>query len=102
MVASKSIKKHQKNMDDNRGTITIYCCGLSSGVDAPHFYLVKAEKIDTQNFKGDFAKNHKAHLGSKVIPTPDAYMTDKVWNKPEPDFYKGLRDLLVKKDYPEL
>ena len=100
MLDSKPVNKHQTNMDYNRGTITISSCGIASVSVGTCFYLVKAEKIDTQNFKGDFAKNHKAHIGSKVIPTPDAYMTDKVWNKPEPDFYKGLRDLLVKKDYP--
>ena len=60
VVASKAVKKHQINMDNNRGTITIYFCGLASGVDAPHFYLVKAEKIDINIFKGDFAKKHKA------------------------------------------
>ena len=66
MVASKDVKKHQTNTEDNRGTITISCCGLASGVDGHRFYLVKAEKIDIQTFKGDFAKKHKAPPGSKV------------------------------------
>ena len=90
MVASKAVKKHQTNTDDNHGTITIYCCGLASGVDGPRFYLVKVEKIDLQNFKGDFAKKHKAPPGLKVISTPNAYMTDKVWNKLAPDFPKDF------------
>ena len=63
MVASKSVKKHQTNTDDNRGNITIYLFGLASGVDAPRFYLVKAENIDIQTFKGDFTKKHKAPPG---------------------------------------
>ena len=63
---------------------------------------MKVDKIDIQNFKGDFAKKHKDPPGLKVIPTPNAYMTDKVWNKLSPAFSKGLCDLLVIKDYPEL
>ena len=51
MVASKSVKKHKTNTDDNHGTITIYCCSLASGVDGPLFYLVKVEMIDIQTFK---------------------------------------------------
>ena len=82
-------------MDDNHGNITISWCGLASGVDGTRFYLVKVEKIDLQNFKGDFAKKHKAPPGSKVIPTPNAYITDEVWNNLAPDFAKGLRYLPV-------
>ena len=59
MVDSKAVKKHKINTDDNRGTITISCCGLASDVDSPHLYLVKAEKIDIQNFKDNFTKKHK-------------------------------------------
>ena len=102
VVASKYVKKHQINMDDNRGTINVHQCGLASGVDGPRFYLVKAEKIDIQTFKGDFANKHKAPPGSKVIPTPNSYTTDKVWNKLVPAFAKGILDLPVIKYYPEL
>ena len=59
VVSSKAVKKHQMNTDDNRVTITIYLCGLASGADVPRFYLVKAEKIDIQTFKGDFTNKHK-------------------------------------------
>ena len=102
MVYYKAVKKHQTNTDNNCGTITISCCGLASGVDGTRFYLVKVEKIDLQNFKGDFAKKHKAPPGSKVSPTPNAYMNYKAWNELAPAFTKGLRDLPVIKDYPEL
>ena len=102
MVASKVVKKHKTNTDDNRRTITIYRCGLASGVDVPRFYLMKAEKIDLQTSKGNFKNKHKAPHGSKVIPTPNAYMTYKVWNNLAPDFSKVLRDILIIKEYTEL
>ena len=63
VVASKDVKKHQTNTDNNRRTITIFICGIASGVDGPRFYLVKAENIGIQNFKGDFKKKHKAPPG---------------------------------------
>ena len=61
---------------------------------------MKAEKIDLQNFKGDFTKKHKAPPGSKVIPTTNAYMSDNVWNELVPAFAKGLDDIPVIKEYP--
>ena len=64
--------------------------------------MVKAENIEIQNFKGDFARNNEDPPGSKVIPTPNAYITDKVWNELVPSFYKGLSDLPLIKDHPEL
>ena len=102
MVASKAVKKHQTNADNNRRTVTISSCGIASGVDFPRFYLAKAENIYLQTFKGDFAKKHKDPPGSKIIPTPNAYMIYKVWNELAPAFSKGILDLPVIKDYPEL
>ena len=90
MVDSKAVKKHKKNTNNNRGTISISSCGIASGVDDPYFYLVKAEKIDIQTFKGDFKKKHKAPPGLKVIPTPNSYMTNKVCNELESAFSNGL------------
>ena len=66
------------NKDDNRGTITIARCGLASEADGPRFFLVKGEKVEMRSFQGNFSKKHKAPPGSKVIATPNAYMTNKV------------------------
>ena len=102
VVASKAVKKHQMNKDDNRGTITIARCGLASGADGPRFFLVKGEKVEMRTFQGNFAKKHKAPPGSKVIATPNAYMTNKVWNEMAPAFAKGLRAMPVVREYPDL
>ena len=102
VVASKYLRKHQINKGDNRGTITIARCGLASVTDGPSFYLVKANKIDLHTFKGNSLTKHGSPSGSKVIPTPNAYMTDKVWNEMAPAFAKGLQDMPVVKNYPDL
>ena len=101
LVASKYVKKHNITKDDNRGTITVSRCGLASGADGPSFYLVKDEKIDLQTFKGNFSTKNGAPPESKVIPDPNAYMTDKVWNEMAPAFAKILQDMPVVKNYPD-
>ena len=63
---------------------------------------MKAENIGIQTFKEDSAKKHKAPPGLKVVPTPNVYTTDKVWNELAPDYSKGLPNLPVIKDCPEL
>ena len=102
IAASKYVKKHQINKGENHGTITIARCGLASGADGPRFYLVKADKINLQTFKGKFSTKHGAPPGSKIIPTLNAYMTDKVCNEVSPAFSKGLQDMHVVKNYPNL
>ena len=95
LVAYKYVNKHQINKGENCGTITIACCGLLSGADGPHFNLVKADNINLHTFKGNFSTKHGASPGSKVIPTLNTYMTDKVWNDMATAFAKGLRDIAV-------
>ena len=51
---------------------------------------MKAENIILHKFKGKFSTNHDVPPGSKGIPTPNVYMTDKVWNEMAPAFAKGL------------
>ena len=65
-------------MVTNRGTIKIACFGIASGAYGPRFYLVKAKNIDMKTFKGNFSTKYGAPPGSKVIPTMNEYMTDKV------------------------
>ena len=83
VIASKAVKKQQINKSDNKGT------SLASGADGPRFFLVKGEKFDRATFTGDFAAKHGAPLGSKVIATPNAYMTDNVWNEMLPGVVDG-------------
>ena len=60
---------------------------------------MKSKKIDLQTFKGNFSTKHGAPPGSKVIPTPNTHMTEKVWNDMAPDFEKVLQYTHVVKNY---
>ena len=53
-------------------------------------------------FKGNLSTKHGAPPGSKVIPNPNAYMTDKVWNDMAPAFAKVVLDMPVVKNYSDL
>ena len=63
---------------------------------------MKAKNIDLQIFKGNFSTKHGAPPGSKVTPTKNSYMADKVWNEMAPAFAKGLQDKPFVKNYPDL
>ena len=89
------------NKDDNRGSITIVRSGVAAGYEGPRFFLTKGEKVEHATLK-DMPKKHGAPPGSEVVPTPNAYMTDDAWNKIAPAFAKGLRQLPIVKDYPDL
>ena len=102
LVASKYVKKHQMNIDHNRGNITIDRCGLASGLGGPRFYLIKGEKVYLEKFKGDLYSKDGAPPVSKVIATPNSYMTDKVWNEITDTFAKGLQALPLVRKYPDL
>ena len=45
---------------------------------------------------------HISPTGSQVIATPNAYMTDKVWNEMLKDFAAGLRALPIFRGYLDL
>ena len=57
VVASKYVKNRQMNKDDNRSTIKIARCGLAYGADGPWLFLVKADIIYLDTFKGGFQGN---------------------------------------------
>ena len=101
-VASKYVKKYQIYKGDNHVTITISSCCLTSGEYGPRSYLVNSNKIDLQTSKGNFSPNHGAPPGSKFIPTPNSYITDKVWNEMAPAFGKILWVVPVVNKYPDL
>ena len=38
---AKDVKKHKKNTDDNRESVTFLYTGVSGGAEGPHIYLAK-------------------------------------------------------------
>ena len=83
VIGSAARKKHEKNTSDSRQSITIVRVGSAAGVvEGPHIFLAKGVELTTESMlKKNFARIHKAPIGSFVEMTPNAYMTNEVWMK---------------------
>jgi hypothetical protein len=101
IVGSAEVKKHEKTTQDNRDSVTIVCIGSASGETGPWIFLLKGKKELEWNHplrKLDFPG---VPAGSKVIMTPNAYMTNEVWIKLTPFIANGIRKMPVIKDHPD-
>ena len=56
VVATKAVKKNQTNTNDNCVTITISCCGIASGVDAPPLLFGEGREDRPPKFQGRLRK----------------------------------------------
>ena len=101
IIGSKEKKKHEKNVADSRESITSVRVGSAGNVDGPRFYLAKGKEIEMSAFK-DFTKHFPAPEGSRVIMTPNAYMTDDAWVELVPFLCRGIRAMERIKDHPDL
>ena len=100
IIASKSKKKSEKNVADSRESITVVRVGSAGGIDGPRFYLAKGKEIELATFK-KFTDNYSAPAGSRVIMTPNAYMTDEAWSELVPSLCEGIRSMHGIKDHPD-
>jgi hypothetical protein len=102
IIASLSKKKVEKITDDCRASITSVRCGMASGEEGPYIFLAKGQKIERQSLTGDISERSVVPLpvGSRVIMSPNAYMTDEVYLTLFPFLCKGIRQMPVIKEHP--
>jgi len=106
VIAASNKSKTEKITDDCRASITSVRIGMASGEEGPYIFLAKGQKIERASLKGDLSKRArtigvKLPVGSCVIMSPNAYMTDEVYLKLVPPLCKGIRQMPVIKDHPE-
>lgn len=101
VIASANKKKVEKNMDDNRDSITLLRTGSAAGTTGPWIFLVRGEceKIESSALKNLDKKG--CPPGSKVYTAPSAYMTDATWKRLAPQLCKGIRKMETVKDHPD-
>ncbi len=96
------MKKHEKNTQDNRDSITIVRTGSAGGTSGPWIFLIKRKKLEKgcplRNVEKKF---HGVPPGSKVVCTDNAYMTNKTWVELAPFIAKGIRLMPHIKDHPD-
>lgn len=104
VIASLARKKTEKITEDDRESITSVRMGTAAGASGPFIFLAKGKSDDNipKSLRGDLSKNRKGvPLHSRVIMTPNAYMTDEAWINLVEDFCKGVRSMPVVRDHPE-
>jgi hypothetical protein len=99
VIGDRSRKKHEKNVDDNRDSITIVRVGNAAGNNGPLIFLATGKKLENRALRNLDRKGHPA--GSKVVMTPSAYMTDEAWKELVPTLCKGIRAMPVICDHPD-
>jgi hypothetical protein len=103
IVGSAEGKKHKKTTQDNCDSVTIVRIGSASGETGPWIFLLKGKKkLEPTHPLRKLERNFPGVLaGSKVIMTPNAYMTDEAWIKLTPIIANGIRKMPVIKDHPD-
>ena len=101
VVGSAEVKKHEKNTQDNRDSITIVRIGNAAGNSGPWFFLIKRKELAIDCPLHNLKSFPGVPPGSKVVCTENAYMTDATWIKLAPDIAAGIRMMPVIKDHPE-
>ena len=79
ILGDADIKKHQKNLDDSRESITALRTGCAKG-NGPTVFLCKGERV-APGFTQKFFENRGMVGGTCVLMTPSAFMTIEVWRK---------------------
>jgi hypothetical protein len=91
-IGSAARKKHEKNTSDSRQSITIVGARSAAGVEGPCIFLAKVVELTPESMlKKNFARIHKAPIGSFVEMTPNAYMMNGVWMKIVLHLCDGIR-----------
>ena len=99
VVGAADRKKHEKNMDDFRESITTVRCGNAAGNIGPLFVLAKGKKMNCASVANQIKE--QAPPESKVLMTPNSYMTDETWLELSHSLGKGIRSMPVVKDHPD-
>jgi hypothetical protein len=102
IIASDAKRKPEKITDDCRASITSVRCGMASGEEGPYIFLAKGQKIERSSLRGDISRRGAVRLpiGSRVLMSPNAYMTDEVYLNLVPFLCQGNRQMPVIKEHP--
>jgi hypothetical protein len=93
-------KKHEKLLQDSLVSITVVRAGTVAGDTGPTIFLLKGTKKWTF-FTNDFLQRHGMAIGSTIVMTENAYMTDKAWLESSQSIVKGYRSMPFVTDNPD-
>ncbi len=92
VFGSANKKKHKKLLQDSRVSITVVKTGTVAGDTGPTIFLLKGTK-KRAFFTDDFFVRHGMAIGSTIVMTENAYMTDNAWGEASKSIVKGYRSM---------
>jgi hypothetical protein len=96
------VKKHKKNTQDNRDSITIVRIGSAGSTSGPWIFLIKWRELEKGCPLRNLEKNfHGVPPVSKIVCTDNSYMTNKTWVELAPFVAKSICLMPHIKDHPD-
>ena len=99
IIGDAEIKKHQKNLDDSRDTMTTLRTGCAKG-NGPSAFLLKGEKV-APGYTKRFFQNQGMAPGTFACMTPSAFMTIESWRVCVRKLIEGIRQMEPICKFPE-
>ena len=100
VLGDKERRKHEKNVDDSRISMTIYRTGTGGGTNGPSASVMGGDKL-REGYTDAFLVRNGSAEGSCLVMTPTAFMTIEAWREITPKITAGLRMLPHVRDHPD-
>ena len=101
IIGDAARKHHDKNISDNRLSITVLRCGSAAGTHGPVIFLLKGTEVNQLFTKKKLQENYGLPEGSCVLMNENAYMDDETWERVVDILAPALRKLKVIKEHPD-
>ena len=100
IIGSENKKKHENNLQDSRVSITLVRTGIAAGFTGPTIFVLKGQQCNVL-FTDDCLWSKGCALGSTIIMTEKAFMTNKSWAACTEHLMNVYRNSVVVKDNPD-
>ena len=103
IIGDKGKKRHDKNVADNRLSLTVVRCGNAAGNNGPVVFIGTGQnqKLNRLFRPSRLTKHYNLPAGSKMILNKSAYMDDETWVSVVQAMAPGIRQMPVIRDHPD-
>ena len=92
IIGEWGVTKHEKKSHDCRMSNTMVRTGAFGGSNGPTVFLMKGERIKT-GYTAEFLIRHGCRIGSQILMTENACMTEDCFVKMTPKLVDGYRKM---------
>ena len=91
VIGSKNWKKHERKDQESHVSIKMYRTGSVAGITGTTIFLLEGKKCHGAYIDKLLLTNGDT-IGSTIIMTPTAFMTEEAWENATPKIIERLRD----------